>query len=103
KRALTERGYIEGVTDELHLDVRDDLIPENQGRFVLSIAGGKGKVKRGGKGRLRLDVRGLAPLYTGHMHPASLAVAGLLTGHADEIRKAATIFSSPAPWMPDYF
>jgi predicted acetyltransferase len=103
RKALAERGYLEGLEAELHLDVRDDLIPENQGRFVLSVSGGQGTVKKGGRGRLKLDVRGLAPLYTGHLHPAALAAAGLLEGAEADLRKAAAVFAGPAPWMPDMF
>lgn len=103
KRALGERGYIDGVKAELHLDVTDDLIPENRGRFVLSVEGGRGQVKKGGRGRLSIDARGLAPLFTGHMPPETLVMTGLLSGSPAEIRRAAAVFSGPSPWMPDYF
>lgn len=101
--ALAARGYPEGLEAELHLDVRDELIPENQGRFVLSVAGGRGEVRKGGRGDLRLDVRGLAPLYTGHLPPVSLAASGLLEGPSAELARAASVFAGPAPWMPDIF
>lgn len=102
-KALVARGYAEGMETELHLDVRDDLIPANSDNFVLQIAGGEGKVQRGGQGRLRLDVRGLAPLYTGHLSPAALVQSGLLEGEAADLRRAAAVFAGPAPWMPDMF
>jgi len=30
---------------ELHLEVKDDLLPENNGKSVLSVANGQGEVK----------------------------------------------------------
>ena len=101
--ALAVRGYPEGLEVEVHLDVRDELIPENQGRFVLSVAGGRGEVRKGGRGELRLDVRGLAPLYTGHLSPVALVASGLLEGPSAELARAAAVFAGPAPWMPDMF
>lgn len=103
KKALEARGYIGGLRAEIHLDITDELLPENAGRFVLSVEGGRGRVRRGGRGRLSLDVRGLAPLYTGHMHPAGLAAAGLLAGAPAEMQRATAIFAGPSPWMPDQF
>lgn len=101
--ALAERGYPKGIEAELHLDVKDAIIPENEGRYVLRVAGGKGEVRRGGKGRITMDVRGLAPLYSGHLAAPQLARAGLVEGTAAEIDKAALVFTGAAPWTPDGF
>lgn len=103
KRALAARGYPEGVEMDLHFDIKDDLIPANTGRFVLQVAGGKGTVRKGGRGRIRLDIRGLAPLYSGHLAPSALEAAGLVEGPPAELARAATVFAGPAPWMPDMF
>lgn len=101
--ALAARDYPAGIEMELHFQVTDDLIAENNGKFVLQVAGGKGRVKRGGRGRLQLDIRGLAALYSGHLAPISLEAAGLIEGPAAELSRAATVFAGPAPWMPDMF
>lgn len=101
--ALAERGYPVGLDAELHLDVRDDVLPWNHGRFVLEVSGGKAKVRKGGRGRLRVDVRGLAPMYTGHHSAAELLAAGYVDGPERDLATAARIFSGPAPWMPDFF
>lgn len=101
--ALAARGYLEGIETELHLEVRDDLLPNNDGRFVLSVAGGRGEVRRGGRGRLQLDVRGLAPLFSGMLLPNALEAAGLLEATEAELAKATTVFAAPFPWMPDMF
>ncbi len=42
ERALAARGYAPGLEIEVELDVRDEQIPENAGRYVLAIADGKG-------------------------------------------------------------
>ncbi|MEW6499069.1 MAG: GNAT family N-acetyltransferase, partial [Cyanobacteriota bacterium] len=43
-KALEQRGYPPEVEAELHLDVRDNLLLENNGKFVLSVSGGRGEV-----------------------------------------------------------
>lgn len=102
-QALSARGYPDGLESELHLDIRDDIIDENNGRFVLKVASGTGSVEKGGHGHLRMDIRGLAPLYSGYLTAYSLAASGLLDGASAELAKAAAIFNGAAPWMPDMF
>jgi predicted acetyltransferase len=102
-RALEARGYPEGVTAELHLEVRDEVVAANTGRFVLDVAGGVGRVSSGGEGRIRTSIRGLAPLYSGYLTPHALAVAGLVEGDAAELAKASLVLNGPPPWMPDMF
>jgi predicted acetyltransferase len=102
-RAFEARGYLEGVETEVELEVKDELIPENAGRFVLSIAEGQGHVRRGGGGALKLDVRGLAPLFTGHLAPNALRAAGLVEGDDRALARAALAFAGQAPWTPDGF
>ena len=101
--ALEARGYPEGVRAELHLTVHDPLLSENDGRFVLELSEGRAKVTRGGEGRIALDVRALAPLYTGHLSPEALRSAGLLEGPEADLRAAAPVFAGDAPWMIDHF
>ncbi len=101
--ALRERGYPAGLTAELHLEIGDDLLPQNNGRFVLQISGGTGRVRKGGQGRLKLDVRGLAPLFTGHLSATQLALAGLLEGTEADMALASAAFAGPSPWMSDGF
>jgi predicted acetyltransferase len=102
-RALSARGYAPGLDIEVELDVRDELVPENGGRYVLAVANGQGEVRRGGGGGVKLDVRGLAPLYSGHLAPAALRAAGLVDGDDRALARAALAFASQAPWMPDGF
>ncbi|WP_250121678.1 GNAT family N-acetyltransferase [Chroococcidiopsis sp. CCMEE 29] len=102
-KALSKRGYPPEIEAELHLEVRDDLIAENNGKFMLSVANGRGEVARGGKGELKLDVRGLAPLYTGLFTPHQLQLAGQLDATETAISTATEIFAGLSPWMPDFF
>jgi predicted acetyltransferase len=84
-KALEKRGYPSGVQAELHLEVQDDLIAENNGRFILSVSHGQGEVTRGGTGELKLHIRELAPLYTSLFTPYQLQ----LTGRLEAIRNSS--------------
>ncbi len=101
--ALGARGYPVATNARLELELDDDLVPHNRGRFVLEVEGGQGRLSRGGNGTLRTGPRGLAALYTGFMHPASLARAGLVEGDERSLAKAAALFAGAAPCMRDHF
>jgi predicted acetyltransferase len=101
--ALTSRGYPLKCNAEVHLDVQDELLPWNNGRFLLEVSGGHPSVQKGGRGSLRIDVRGLAALYTGYLSPTELKALGLINGEEFEIAAAALIFSGSSPWMADWF
>ncbi len=101
--ALETRGYPISINGELHLDVTDSLLPENQGKWVLNVADGVGKVTKGGRGDLSVDINGLAPLYTSHLSAHALQMAGLLSSDDPTLALATSLFAGPAPWMPDMF
>lgn len=101
--ALEQRGYPAGLNTELHLSIDDDLIRSNRGKFVLSIADRRGTVRRGGRGSISMDVRGLAPLFTSLRSAEELKMLGLADGRADELALASTAFAGPAPWLSDRF
>jgi predicted acetyltransferase len=101
--ALEARGYPAGAAAELHLEVADELLPWNSGRFVLQVADGRGRVEAGGQGRLRLHARDLAALYTSYLSPFELRAAGSLAGEAPELAAATLLFGGPRPWLPDMF
>jgi predicted acetyltransferase len=102
-KALEKRGYPTKIQTELHLKVEDDLIAENNGKFILSVANGRGEVTKGGKGELQLDIRGLAPLYTSLFTPQQLQIAGKLQGTETSLDTATQLFAGSSPWMADYF
>ena len=101
--ALAARGYAPPVTAELHLNVHDDLIEPNNGPFILRVKDGRGEVARGGEGRLDIDIRGLAMLYSGFCPATALLATGLLRGTANDARAADAVFAGPTPWMTDIF
>jgi predicted acetyltransferase len=109
KAALEQRGWPAGVRGELHLELRDELVPANQGRWTLEVAEGAAQVRDGGRGDVALDVRDLAPLFTGFRSPQDLALSGQLqlASHVKDAATlrahAATVFAGPTPWMSDMF
>ncbi|MCC5614635.1 GNAT family N-acetyltransferase [Nostoc sp. CHAB 5836] len=102
-KALEARGYPAGIQAELHLEIQDNLLTGNNGKFILSVANGRGEVTRGGRGELQLDIRELAPLYTSLFTPYHLQVARKLDGTETAILAATQIFAGVSPWMADFF
>jgi predicted acetyltransferase len=102
-KALEARGYGAGIGAELHLEVVDDVVPGNAERWVLHVADGRGRVEAGGEGRLKLDVRALAALYSGHQTPDALHGRGMLQASEDERALTRSVFAGSAPWMPSIF
>jgi len=103
KKALEARGYPAGVRASIDLEVEDDLIESNNGRWTLDVEGGRGAVKEGGAGKLRTNARGLAPLYSGFLPPASLRRAGWLEADDETCAAAAAVFGGSAPYMSEQF
>ena len=101
--ALESRGYAPAAAGELHLDLRDDLLPENSGRWVVRISDGAATVTPGGRGDLTLPVRSLAPLYSGFLTASELRQLGWLEGPDAVVQMADQLFAGPAPWMPEIF
>jgi predicted acetyltransferase len=109
EKALAARGYDRHISAETHLDVRDDLLPENCGHFSLGVHDGEATIARGGSGDVVIDIRGLAALYTGHATTHDLVLTGQL--HlAEHVRDGKAclaaldaIFRGPRPWLGDMF
>lgn len=102
-KALEMRGYPSGISAELHLEVKDDLLPANHGKFILSVSNGKGKVTKGGKGELQLDIASLAPLYTSLFTPQQLQLTGKIHSTETALLAATEIFANSSPIMADFF
>jgi predicted acetyltransferase len=99
-KALTDRGYAPGLEENVDLEIADDLIPKNHGRFTLRVADGRARVARGGSGAVRLDIKCLASLYTGFLNPDDAPGLGGPQGDRAKLRK---IFAGPTPWMVETF
>jgi predicted acetyltransferase len=101
----TALGYLELASEEpLVLDVRDDVIPENQGEFTI----GHGKVDRGAEAEesVSLDVRQLAQLYAGYLPARQLARHDLVQpSSTDALELLDSLFpvGDPRLYEPDHF
>jgi predicted acetyltransferase len=104
ERALGARGYPDGLAREIAFEVSDDLLEKNRGRFTLAVDGGRGQVQRGGGGAaVRLDVCGLAALFSGYLPAQELARAGMAEGPDEALAAATAAFAGPGPWLPEIF
>lgn len=102
-KALSKRGYPPQVEAQLNLDIHDDLIEENNGKFVLTVSQGRGEVTTGGTGDLQCDIRALAPLYTGLFTALQLQQMGQIKATNEALAVATQLFSGSQPWMSDKF
>jgi len=103
KRAFEGRGFPAGLSATLELEVYDEVLPANRGRWLVEIRGGEARARPGGDGRLKAHVRGLASLYAGHRSAEALALTGLLEGEAGVLEEATAAFAGPHPSMSDFF
>jgi predicted acetyltransferase len=109
--ALTRRRY--SAPADVVIEVRDDLLPANAGRWRLTTAGaapdGGGLeatcVPASGAPEVELDVRELGAAYLGGTTLGALATAGLVTeGRLGAVRQLSTALAwDPAPWCPVNF
>jgi predicted acetyltransferase len=101
----TALGYLELASEEpLVLDVRDDVIAENQGEYTL----GHGRVVRGAEAEesVSLDVRQLAQLYAGYLPARELARHELVqpsSTEALELLDSLFPVGDPRLYRPDHF
>jgi predicted acetyltransferase len=101
RAAISSRGWAADGT--LDLDLVDPLLPENNGRWRITVEDGVGVATRGGTGAIALDVKALAPLYTGLSSAETLSDLGLLAGGARDLATASSLFAGPEPWFQDMF
>jgi predicted acetyltransferase len=101
----TALGYLELASKEpLVLDVRDDVIAENQDEYTI----GHGKVVRGAEAEasVSLDVRQLAQLYAGYLPARELARHDLVQpSSTDALELLDSLFpvGDPRLYRPDHF
>lgn len=101
--ALAGRGF-PGRAGRVVLEVEDDLVARNRGRFALELDGGRARVQRTDEqGQARLSIRGLAALYSGHHTAERLAAAGLVSGSPDALAGLTALFAAPPPWLGEFF
>jgi predicted acetyltransferase len=101
----TALGYLQRASEEpLVLDVRDDVIEENQGKYTI----GHGKVVRATEAEqsVTLDVRQLAQLYAGYLPATDLARRDLVqpsSTRALELLDSLFPVGDPRLYRPDHF
>jgi predicted acetyltransferase len=107
--ALARRRYSSPA--DVVIEVRDDLLPSNAGRWRLTTAGSAGSggleascVPAGAaeEADVRLDVTQLGAAYLGGTTLGALAAAGLvIESRPGAVRELSTALSwEPAPWCP---
>jgi predicted acetyltransferase len=102
--AVAARGWPATLAATADLDVTDDQIPDNAGRWRLAVEAGHGTLTRGGAGTVRLGVGALSALYAGGADPRTLRRAGLLDSTDDTaLDTLATMTAGPRPRLLDYF
>lgn len=105
--ALEARGYASSLSCEFTLHVRDALIERNNTPVRVRLADGRAETSPTPSDALdaiRLDVRHLAPLYTGLQSARQLASLGLVEGSPRGIADLEAAFAGPgAPSMFDHF
>jgi predicted acetyltransferase len=81
--AIEARGFPQGVTAEVALEIHDPDLPANSGTWRLAVKDGEGRLEpaAGARNPVRLGARGLSALYGG-VPTSTLRGAGLLEGHA---------------------
>jgi predicted acetyltransferase len=102
--AVAARGWPPHLAGEVELALEDPACPWNTGAWRLVLEEGRGRLEPGGRGSLRLDMRGFAVLYAGAASPAVLRRSGLLAGGDDgddAFLEAAS--AGPAPALLDPF
>lgn len=106
-RALSSRGWPRGAGGALTLEVDDASMPENSGRYAISLEDGAAKVVAGralaGAPRATIGERGLAALYTGHAASHVLADAGWLEADDDARALLDAWFAGAYATTRDFF
>ncbi len=102
KAAIEGRGYNPAVKGRVEMEIEDELIEGNAGKFVVSVEDGKGRIERGGRGLVKMHVRGLAAIFGGFVTPAQAGMLGWAEGRAEDL-EAANVFAGSTPWVWDMY
>lgn len=110
KAALESRSFPPAVSLSTTIHVDDDVIPENNRAFSLSIADSRARVEpTSTTPAVRLHTRALAAIYSGYASAHSLALQSLATGNPESLAELTAAFAPThrslglAPSMTDFF
>ena len=102
--ALEQRGYPESIQGSVEVKLSDDVIEQNNKVMTLEFKNGRCSVTPGGEGRLGLDARTLAPLFSGFQSASDLTRLGRITGGTPEdLQLLDAAFAGRTPTMNDSF
>lgn len=107
-RAITMRGYPNGLRTSFTLSISDALVPRNAGLWRISIDAGRATAERldeaGSDSRaVQADIRGFAGIYSGLYTARQAAMIGAASGDEPAIAAMDSVFSGGTPWMSDMF
>jgi predicted acetyltransferase len=106
-RAMEARGWPAEGRGTILFELTDASMPENSGRYAVTLAGGRARVavdgSAGQDARVTLTERGLAALYTGYVAPHVLAELGWLEADEEGIARLEAWFAGPLPTLRDHF
>jgi predicted acetyltransferase len=102
--AIGARGWPETLRATVDIDVTDEQVADNAGRWRLAVEDGAGTLTRGGDGTVALGIGALSALWTGYADPRTLRRLGLVScAHDAALATLATMTAGPRPRLLDYF
>ncbi|HUB70315.1 MAG TPA: GNAT family N-acetyltransferase [Acidimicrobiales bacterium] len=105
-RSLEARGYATSSARAV-IDIVDDALPVNSGRWMVEVEDGKGTVTKLGApatgAENPLPIGLFSALFSGLVTPWDLVLAGALSHDDARLTALSSLFAGPVPWMPDFF
>ena len=104
RNALEARGYPPGVEVSVEFSVEDAVLATNSRAYRLQVSRGQARVESIDRARMKVDVGGLAAMYTS-CRPAREAVrcGHLIDAGKQEVEILEAIFAGAKPWLADQF
>jgi predicted acetyltransferase len=106
KAAIDARGVPGALKTSAILDIRDDLVPKNAGRWLLRAEHGRATLEQATNENLptlRADIRGFAAIYAGLYSPRQAVTLGWADADEAACEALEGLFTSGTPWMIDRF
>ena len=111
KAALQQRGWPAGLDAKLTIDLKDETLSANTGRWMLSVSDQQAKARKLDRGSnprgasLKCDIGALATLYAGFASAEQLAIVGRVQGSTQSLALASSVFASTrgVPMLTDMF
>lgn len=103
KGALQGRDY--GASDKIVIELRDEMYPDNAGRWALDTTGDSVTVARtDDDADVTMDIAYLGSLYLGGVRATDLETAGRVDTRPGVAERMDVLFRSKrAPWCPEIF